>query len=707
MRNITVTFDDGTTHVYANAPDSITPEAVEARAQQDFGKKPVHIDGGKTPAAADPPAKYGMAQGALDAVNHGATLGWNDEALGFVQALADKYIGREDAPLGEIYKRNRDMYSGASQDFTGRHPDVAGLAQGTGAAVTALPLLATGAPEAQVAQGLLRRVANGAASGAAYGGVAGAGAAQPGQVGSGSVEGAAGGAVLGGAFSGLAEPTLRLAQYAKGAIGDAADSVLGLFGSKAAPTAGPVASSSQAGSPAAMAKILEAIQRDGMDPASLGARQAQSAQEGVPLTLADVGGPNLQGLARATVTLPGQGRSMARASIQNPLAVGQAKQPILSQVEDMAGMKAVNTDALAQQRRGAARQANATNYSPELMQQQINDPAMVEQLQGVPAYAKAHEAIRTAINDSSKDTYIAPLFGDDGKLVRAPTVQDVDLIKRGIDSRTYAANNKLAITDAAAKDKPVLKELGDARSQLLDIADTHAPQYAAARATAGDAMEIARATELGQGALNMSARDITEATARMSGAAKLEFKRAALDSVQQMLGDAADRSKHSNLVKQLFGTGDGSKRDQLAAIFGEGPAFSRFEQQMRNWNTRYETNAMLHSGSQTMNKAAEAADVGEQATDFAVHAATSGPTHAGVSWLAGKASDLADRHASAFREGVRNDIASNLFRPGSDTEKADAFMKALDKLREDRMARGGRLPFYTAAGAAGANQRTE
>lgn len=53
-RNITVTLADGTKHVYANAPDDITPDAVMSRAQKDFaGVRVAAIDGGRTPV---PPA---------------------------------------------------------------------------------------------------------------------------------------------------------------------------------------------------------------------------------------------------------------------------------------------------------------------------------------------------------------------------------------------------------------------------------------------------------------------------------------------------------------------------------------------------------------------------------------------------------------------------------------------------------------------------
>jgi hypothetical protein len=50
-RNITVTFSDGTSHTYQNAPDNLTPDMVQQRAQQDFGKTVTALDGGKSAAS--------------------------------------------------------------------------------------------------------------------------------------------------------------------------------------------------------------------------------------------------------------------------------------------------------------------------------------------------------------------------------------------------------------------------------------------------------------------------------------------------------------------------------------------------------------------------------------------------------------------------------------------------------------------------------
>lgn len=63
-RNITLTFDDGTTHVYKNAPDDLTPRAVYDRAAKEFtGKKIINIDGGRGAAAPETERTVGQYLG--------------------------------------------------------------------------------------------------------------------------------------------------------------------------------------------------------------------------------------------------------------------------------------------------------------------------------------------------------------------------------------------------------------------------------------------------------------------------------------------------------------------------------------------------------------------------------------------------------------------------------------------------------------------
>lgn len=75
-RNVTVTFADGSTHVYQNAPDNITPEQVSERAQREFGKAVSSLDGGKDAKASGVAQQVGnLAAGAVrGAGSIGATL---------------------------------------------------------------------------------------------------------------------------------------------------------------------------------------------------------------------------------------------------------------------------------------------------------------------------------------------------------------------------------------------------------------------------------------------------------------------------------------------------------------------------------------------------------------------------------------------------------------------------------------------------------
>jgi hypothetical protein len=70
-RNITVTFDDGSTHVYQNAPDNLTPDMVQQRAQQDFGKSVTSLDGGKSASPVAGKGMLGQRQGTLAKIGTG------------------------------------------------------------------------------------------------------------------------------------------------------------------------------------------------------------------------------------------------------------------------------------------------------------------------------------------------------------------------------------------------------------------------------------------------------------------------------------------------------------------------------------------------------------------------------------------------------------------------------------------------------------
>ena len=66
-RNITITFSDGTSNLYNNVPDNVTPDMAQLRAEKDFPDRKVSgIDGGRAPAEAAPAAAPPKEKGALE-----------------------------------------------------------------------------------------------------------------------------------------------------------------------------------------------------------------------------------------------------------------------------------------------------------------------------------------------------------------------------------------------------------------------------------------------------------------------------------------------------------------------------------------------------------------------------------------------------------------------------------------------------------------
>lgn len=167
-RNITVTFEDGSSHVYQNAPDDVTPAAVEARAAKEFGKRVTALDGGRaaapagqipaTPGLVAPPAQpsevpigrriIGMVRPAVEALGSagggvlGAPLGpagiVGGAGLGYGLAkggldVLEQQLGYQAAPTTAtqaVLGGAKDVLTGATMEAGGR---------------VAAPLLAKGA----------------------------------------------------------------------------------------------------------------------------------------------------------------------------------------------------------------------------------------------------------------------------------------------------------------------------------------------------------------------------------------------------------------------------------------------------------------------------------------------------------------------------------------------------------------------------------
>jgi hypothetical protein len=121
-RDITVTFDDGTNHIYQNAPDDVTPEQVTQRAQKEFaGKQITHLDGGKGkpqgPKAVD--VADAASGGIVSGLETAATMATSAVApvLGNLRAVGEQVIGGKlgSANATEEARRNAEDYE---KDYT-------------------------------------------------------------------------------------------------------------------------------------------------------------------------------------------------------------------------------------------------------------------------------------------------------------------------------------------------------------------------------------------------------------------------------------------------------------------------------------------------------------------------------------------------------------------------------------------------------------
>jgi hypothetical protein len=122
-RDITVSFDDGTQHVYRGAPDDATPDAVRQRAEKEFGKSVKAMDGGRGTAPAQGsaaptredrmaamkasnPGEYDPASPEWQA-KYGATSGMSNLDLGL--AGAGKAVADTGRGVGQLIGRGLDL----------------------------------------------------------------------------------------------------------------------------------------------------------------------------------------------------------------------------------------------------------------------------------------------------------------------------------------------------------------------------------------------------------------------------------------------------------------------------------------------------------------------------------------------------------------------------------------------------------------------
>lgn len=482
---------------------------------------------------------FGAEPEMLRSLGQGASFGFGDEITARVRSLSPN-----------------QTYEGALADerqkLEGERDASRVASLGTEAAGMALTGKALGAGNLiQKATTLPRRIAAGAAEGAAAGGLYGAGAAGEGERVQGAVVGGGVGATVGAALPAL------------GAGVRATADALGIRGAM-----NPQARAERA--------ITDAIRKSGTTPGQLADDiERRAAQSGAaPEVLADQS-ENLLGLSRAAQARPSTAKDRVAATL-----VERAKQQgarLVNALETWSGTQVGNVrqtaDALMNRQR-----TNAAKLYQEAFKdtRPITDPEL-ESLLRVPymqeAIAKARHLVTrrgeafdevfTNVPSRAARARSALGMGDTPDAVmevyRPPTIQTMDRVKKGLDELIATASGKAGkegLGPEALRDVTILKR------RLVDILDRANPKYAQARAVfAGDAAMQDALAEGGM-ILKRDPREAAEVYASMTPGEQSVFRQGAIHAFRRLMeqtrgaGSAADRlaatAENLQRVKVLF-----------------------------------------------------------------------------------------------------------------------------------------------------------
>lgn len=428
--------------------------------------------------------------------------------------------------------------------------------------------------------------------------------------------------------------------------------------------------------------ILAQLEKDGLSVDELKARLQGAADVGKPQSIAAVANPkgNVQGLARSMNTIPGPNRAIATART-NADVTGMPDR-VASNIDEMAGNPGIDTEA-AQASFEAEREANSKPaYDKAYDQGFLRDEGLNSLLEDNPAYADAHAQAQRVINRSSPSAdAVSPLF-EDGKLTRDPTVQDIDVIKKGMDSKIYGASGH-AMDTASAFEKMGLHPLGNARTALMKLVDKLAPDYKAAREQFGSSLEVEHAFRDGRETMmkgeSASPFQVRQQMQGLSAAGKAAYKRGVQDALRRRIYAKADTSP-AGTATALVGSGEGSMMQMIKAVFGDGVETQRLLAQMKAEQARQALRNEVQGGSKTADKSMDVIDHLADHGEALSHGVTAGVVHG--------LAKMGNHIRGKFDTAHRTSVADELFKQRTALE-GDKFFKALEEAAAKRAARGG------------------
>ena len=564
-----------------------------------------------------------------DAAARGATFGLSDLA-GAAGTATGAYLGGRPGTWSENYQQALARQRGEQEQFAAEHP-VASTVGSLAGSLTAAPAAGATAGAATLGRQMLTGAGMGAAGGAA-GGLAES--QQPGgsarDIAYGTGIGAATGATLpvaGGLIGRAVAPVARGASNLAEAIAP------GLFGNaienQALRTiAGRQAYDVAAGMPAAGA------------PGGLAEQLAAGQAAGRPITFADVGGANVQGLAGKVARAPGPGRQMAADFLDARDAGAPGR--LLDDINTLMVPTGVPTGgadnmlAHLEQQQGAEANrlyglAGANNAGPQRL---VNSPELDALVQNSGPIQNAMNSVRNTL----------PAYAN---------LPDNDM--RMLHEAYKVVGNRAQ----QAVGNPDAYVLGKLQGDFRDALTGANPDYGAALDNFRNYSKQMDAINAGRKIFTQTPDQISQNLQAMPPDQQRMFRLGAADTMaQQVLGTTSGGNEALRVV------GNQLRQQQLRPLFASDDQFNDFINRATTENQLFRTKQAILGGSQTAPRLAEDTGGGAPGAFGPLAAGTAaiyaGEPFAGVTQLATGLSRLA-RPAEINDPAVNAEIARRLY----------------------------------------------
>lgn len=528
---------------------------------------------------------------AARAAAQGLLFNFADEAEAGIRSLL---------PGQGTYSQNLAAIRGGLEDYRSDSPVTSTVAELGGAVAPAVAGLllapftggtstAATANAVRTAPSLFNQMKTGAKIGAVTGAVSGAGASEGG-IGNrlqGAVQGAGIGTVAGGA--------VPVAMSAGRAVVEKGKDILGRSGADAARKSDEL--------------IMKSMRRDDLTPFGIQRQINENARIGAkPETLADLGGANLRGRAAAAANVPGPTKQRAENFLTERVR-GQSER-LADDLQMTMGEKLENTNKLiAQIVEERSKQADPMYKAAYAKAPIVNDDKITKMLE-LPKFKEAYaRAQRIAELEGRELPQIFRLQYDNagqllrdaeglpvlGPLERAPDLQTLDYIKRGLDDAigTGAAKGSLGRTEIGALKK--------ARREFIERVDEVGPdEYKQARQVFAGHSEAKEALESGRNVFMMPEndwREVAEEFAKMTPLEKQMFRRGVVDASRIRMNQSSNEVGTARDVTRVFGSKETMNR--LRDVFPDEESFGLFKSNLQRESQMVNTRNKVITGSRT------------------------------------------------------------------------------------------------------------